>query len=228
MSGKTVTEKIHVAIVEDHGIFRKRISELLSFYEEIELGFAVESAELCLKYLKKTERLPDVILMDIELPGLSGIEAAFKIKEHYEGIDIIMFTVFEDDDRIFESIKVGASGYLLKDEPIDQVVTSILETQRGGSPISPSIARKVMSMVQDMDRKNKKPATEKEVRPFNLSPAELRILDHVIEGKTNKEIAGDIHLSPWTVKTHIRNIYKKMQVSSRAAAVRKALKRDIG
>lgn len=220
-------EKIKVAIIEDHGIFRKRLSELLSFYDEIDLVFAVENAELCLKYIEKAEDLPDVLLMDIELPGLSGIEATFQIKEKHEDIDIIMFTVFEDDERIFESIQVGATGYLLKDEPIEQVVQSIKDVKNGGSPISPSIARKLMGLVSGLKKDPNQDKEEPEVVPFDLTPAEIRILEHVIEGKSNKEIAEDVILSPWTVKTHIKNIYKKMQVNSRAAAVRLALRRNV-
>ncbi len=219
---------IKVGIIEDHKIFRKRLSELLSFYNEIQLVFSVERAEACLSYIEKGENLPDVLLMDIELPGLSGIEATFQIKEKHTEIDIIMFTVFEDDERIFESIQVGATGYLLKDEPIEQVVQAIKEVREGGAPISPTIARKLMKLVSGIDKKEIAEGDEYELVPFNLSPAEIRILEQVIEGKSNKEIAADVFLSPWTVKTHIKNIYKKMQVNSRAAAVRLALKRNIG
>jgi len=220
-------EKIKVAIIEDHKIFRKRLSELLSFYDDIELVFAVEDAELCIAYLDKMDELPDVLLMDIELPGLSGIEATFQIKEKNKDIEIIMFTVFEDDERIFESIQVGATGYLLKDEPIEQVVQSIKDVKKGGSAISPSIARKMMSMVSGLEKKKTEDEGAPEIVPFDLTPAEIRILEHVIEGKSNKEIAEDVILSPWTVKTHIKNIYKKMQVNSRAAAVRLALRRKV-
>jgi DNA-binding NarL/FixJ family response regulator len=219
---------IKVGVIEDHKIFRKRITELLSFYNEIQLVFSVEKAEACLNYLEKGENKPDVLLMDIELPGLSGIEATFQIKEEHAEIDIIMFTVFEDDERIFQSIQVGATGYLLKDEPIEQVVASIKEVRKGGAPISPTIARKLMGMVSTMEKAKDDVQEDPEVVPFNLTPAEIRILEHVIEGKTNKEIAEAVILSPWTVKTHIKNIYKKMQVNSRAAAVRLALKRSIG
>jgi DNA-binding NarL/FixJ family response regulator len=226
MTKKETRNKIRVAIVEDHGIFRKRLSELLSFYNELELVFAVENGELCQKYLDKAEELPHVILMDIELPGISGIETTFRVKEKYPEMDIIMFTVFEDDERIFESIQVGATGYLLKDEPIEHVVQSIKDVVEGGSPISPSIARKVMDLIATIKKPKNRDKTP-EVVPFDLTPAELRILEQVITGKTNNEIAEEVFLSPWTVKTHIKNIYKKMQVNSRAGAVRKALKRDI-
>lgn len=220
-------EKIKVALIEDHDIFRKRLTELLSFYDEIDLVFAVEDAELCLKYINKSDNLPDVLLMDIELPGLSGIEATFQIKEKLDDIDIIMFTVFEDDERIFESIQVGATGYLLKDEPIEQVVQSIKDVKNGGSPISPTIARKLMGLVSELKQDPVQEKKKPEVVPFELTPAEIRILEHVIKGKSNKEIAEDVILSPWTVKTHIKNIYKKMQVNSRAAAVRLALRRNV-
>lgn len=226
MESKEAGEKIKVAIVEDHDIFRKRMMELLGFYDELELVFTADSGEMCLKYLKEIEadRTPDVILMDIELPGISGIETTFQVKENLKNTDIIMFTVFEDDERLFESIQVGATGYLLKDTPIDTVVSSIKEVREGGSPITPSIARKLMGMVSKPESKEN---AEPQAVPFNLTPSEIRILEQVIDGKSNKEIAEEVFLSPWTVKTHIKNIYKKMHVNSRAAAVRLALKRDI-
>lgn len=219
-----VDQIIKVAIVEDHDIFRKRLSELLFFYKELKLVLVADSAEAYFKKLDKQieDEIPDVVLMDIELPGMNGIEATFETKRKHDSIDIIMFTVFEDDDRIFDSINVGASGYLLKDTAIDQVVESIKEIKMGGSPISPSIARRVFEMMRNV-KQNKQPAET----PFDLSPAEVKILEQVIDGKTNNEIAEAVFLSPWTVKTHIKNIYKKMHVNSRAAAVRLALKRNI-
>ncbi|WP_020403456.1 response regulator [Gracilimonas tropica] len=220
-------KKINVAVIEDHSIFRKRMSELLSFYEEVSLNFAVENAEQCIKNLDKAEVRPDVLLMDIELPGLSGIEATFQIKQSYPEIDIIMFTVFEDDERIFESIQVGATGYLLKDEPIENVVRSIREVKKGGAPISPGIARKMLGLMTSMEKGAALETEEMKAVPFDLTPAEIRILEQVVDGKTNKEIAEQVFLSPWTVKTHIKNIYKKMQVNSRAAAVRLALRRKV-
>ncbi|HCD52008.1 MAG TPA: DNA-binding response regulator [Balneolaceae bacterium] len=221
-------EIIRVSIVEDHDIFRKRLTELLHFYKHLKVVLVANSAEQFFEKLGRTaeDNFPQVILMDIELPGASGIEATFQLKEKHPEVDIIMFTVFEDDERIFESIQVGAAGYLLKDTPIDDVVNSIKEIREGGSPISPAIARKLLTMVKSGNTPDKPAAERKEV-PFDLSPAELNILEHVIDGKSNKEIAEDVFLSPWTVKTHIKNIYKKMHVNSRAAAVRLALKRNI-
>lgn len=221
---------IKVSIVEDNKIFRQRLAELLGFYEEIEQGFLVESGEMCLEYLDKLPDKPDIILMDIELPGITGIETTYRLKEKYPDTEVIMFTVFEDDERIFESIKVGASGYLLKDEGIDDVIKAIHETASGGSPISPSIARKVLQMVHGAGNKKKPGNSDRETNNiilFGLTPAEVTILKQVVSGKTNKVIAEFLHLSPWTVKTHVRNIYRKMEVNSRASAVRKALKRDI-
>ena len=219
-------EILRISIVEDHDIFRKRLGELLNFYPELKLVFASESAESFFNKLGRCKEgeEPQIILMDIELPGMSGIEATFQLKEHHPETEVIMFTVFEDDERIFESIQVGASGYLLKDTPIDDVVRSIKEISEGGSPISPSIAKKVMGMVKNG---NNIIEQEKLENPFDLTVSELKILEHVIEGKTNNKIAEDVFLSPWTIKTHIKNIYKKMHVNSRAAAVRLALKRNV-
>ncbi len=218
--------KVKVSIVEDHDIFRKRLTELLRFYDELEVVLVAESAEIFFKKLERFEdnERPDVILMDIELPGISGIEATFKLKQEFPDVEVIMFTVFEDDERIFESINVGASGYLLKDTAIDIVVNSIKEIKSGGSVISPSIAKKILEMVKNPDTREKE---IKEEVPFNLSPAELKILVQVVDGKSNKQIAEAVFLSPWTVKTHIKNIYKKMHVNSRAAAVRLALIRNV-
>jgi len=226
MENLNTVKKTRVAIVEDHDIFRKRLMELLGFYEELDLIFTAESGEACLKFMEELdeERLPEVILMDIELPGISGIETTFQIKQKHKDIDMIMFTIFEDDERLFESIQVGATGYLLKDTPIDEVVSALKEVKKGGSPITPSIARRLMGMASKPEKKGN---TNLDVVPFDLSPAELKILEQVIDGKSNKEIAEEVFLSPWTVKTHIKNIYKKMHVNSRAAAVRMAFKRDI-
>ncbi len=217
---------LKVSIVEDHDIFRKRLVELFQFYPELKVVLVAESAESFLEKMNRndSEMQPDVVLMDIELPGISGIEATFQVKQNFPNVEVIMFTVFEDDERIFESINVGASGYLLKDTAIEEVVSSIKEIHKGGSPISPSIAKKVLDMVKNPEAYQTTP--EKEV-PFDLSPAELKILQHVVDGKTNKQIAEDVFLSPWTVKTHIKNIYKKMHVNSRAAAVKLALKRNL-
>ena len=147
--------RINVAIVEDHDIFRKRLSELLYFYKELKLSLVADSAEDFFDKLERDqdEETPDVVLMDIELPGINGIEATFELKRNHPNIDIIMFTVFEDDERIFDSIQVGATGYLLKDTPIDDVVNAIKEMKDGGSPISPSIARRVFDMMRNQKEK---------------------------------------------------------------------------
>ena len=217
---------LRICIVEDHDIFRKRLSELLNFYPELNLVFSSDSAESFFSKLERFEadEIPEVVLMDIELPGISGIEATFQLKQNHPEVEVIMFTVFEDDERIFESINVGASGYLLKDTSIDTVVDSIKEIKNGGSAISPTIAKKVLEMVKNPMQRQQE---IKEEVPFDLSPAELKILEQVVEGKTNNQIAEAVFLSPWTVKTHIKNIYKKMHVNSRAAAVRLALKRNV-
>lgn len=223
---ETNTHPLRVSIVEDHDIFRKRLTELLGFYDELKVVLVADSAETFLNRIEhmNEQESPQVVLMDIELPGISGIEATYQLGMKFPDMNVIMFTVFEDDERIFDSIQVGASGYLLKDTPIETVVESIREITQGGSPISPTIARKVLGMMKSADRPHTK--EEQEV-PFDLTPSERNILDEVVKGKTNKEIAEEVHLSPWTVKTHIRNIYRKMQVNTRAAAVRLAINRKI-
>lgn len=224
-----MTEKLRIGIVEDHAIFRKRLIELLSFYDNLEVTIASDHGQGFLDRLEqaRTNEIPHIVLMDIELPGISGIDTTIKTKEQFPEMDVIMFTVFEDDERIFDSIKAGACGYLLKDTGIDEVVQALFETRKGGSPITPSIARKLMGIVQQVNKQDAGIEEDTSEAPFELSPGELRILELVVEGKSNKVIAENLFLSQWTVKTHIRNIYKKMQVSSRASAVRLAMKRDL-
>jgi len=171
---------------------------------------------------------PEIILMDIELPGISGIETTCLIKEMYDQIEILMFTVFEDNDNIFSSIKAGASGYLLKDTPVSDIVIAIRELKSGGAPISPAVAKKILQMVNLSDVTPSKSINDHNGPiPFNLTNRELEILKNVVKGKTNSEIGTILFLSPWTIKTHIKNIYKKMHVSSRAEVTHLAIKRNL-
>lgn len=163
--------------------------------------------------------------MDIELPGLSGIETTSLVKARHEDIGILMFTVFEDDDRIFASIKAGASGYLLKDEPVEVIVQSLRELYKGGAPMSPLIARKLLNLVRDDATRIR--SEETTITPFDLSSRELQILQHLVDGKTNIEIGEALYLSPWTIKTHIKNIYRKMHVNSRAEVTHMAIRQNL-
>jgi DNA-binding NarL/FixJ family response regulator len=216
-------EKTRLAIVEDNHTLRQRLVEHLKFYEGLDVVLAVGSGEALMDILKDRSlgQMPEVILMDIELPGISGIEATARVKALHPGIDILMHTVFEDTERLFESVRVGASGYLLKDEPTDKVVEAVEQLKGGGAPMSPTMARKMLGFIRLQS------ATPTREESFDLSDRELDILQLLVDGLNYKEIGDKLFISPQTVRSHIKNIYKKMHVHSRAEAVRVALKKRL-
>ncbi len=204
---------ITVMIVEDDKRTREMYVDTLQTTDDIECIGAYESAEDALKGLERD--IPAVLLMDIGLPGMSGIEAAQKIKEEYPTIEILMLTVYDDDEKIFNSICAGASGYILKNAKKEKLIESI----RGilhGAPMSPLIARRLLNLIRE------KTAPKNEL--LALSPREHKILELLVEGLSEKKIGETLFISPYTVHTHIKNIYAKLHVHSRAAAISKAIK----
>lgn len=216
--------KIKLAIVEDSKILQDRFTENFDLDGSFKVVGKFSNGESILTWLNETtrEKLPDIILMDIEMPKKTGIEATLEIKQKYPDLDIMMLTVFEDDNKIFNSIQAGASGYMLKDEPFETIIESIKELYDGGAPISRSIARKVLSLLQV---KHDKPGDKKNNNDpeLILSTRELELLDGLVNGGSYTSIAKELFISPHTVKTHIKNIYKKLHVHNRAEAVRARL-----
>lgn len=216
--------KIKIGIIEDQETVRRNLTKRFGFFDDIEIIFSVSCGEDAIKYLEKCAPrfYPDILLMDIELPGISGIEATAHIKNLYPTIDIMMQTVFKDNDRIFKSIQAGASGYLLKDDPIEKYVEAIKDLKDGGAPISASVAAKILQQVRTQDSKNL--ATRDDlVSKFEITNRELDILNCIIKDYTEQQIAEELFISPHTVRTHVKNIYKKLHVHSRVAAVKIAL-----
>lgn len=164
--------------------------------------------------------VPDVVLMDIEMPGMNGIEAVKLIKQHFPGVQILMQTMFDDDDYIFEAICSGASGYILKTTPPLGYTEAIKNVHAGGSPMSPSIARKVFELFKT------NLASQVDVN-YNLTDKEKEILQNLVKGKSYKMIAEEMSISTETVKTHMKNIYTKLHVNSNTEAVVKAIKDKI-
>ena len=162
---------------------------------------------------QKTE--PDIVLMDIGLPSINGIEGVRTVKSNFENIQVIMFTVFEDDEKIFEAIRSGASGYLLKKIPPEEILEAIKELHEGGAPMSPSIARKVIQAFQV------KPSTVLE--DHQLTAREKEILFALVDGLSYKKIAEKYFVSIHTVRSHISSIYEKLHVNSKSQAVAKVL-----
>ena len=206
---------IRVSLVEDDCQVREGLRLLIDNSKTCQCVGAFDSAEEALAKLPALAA--DVVLMDIHLPGLSGIECIRRLKQTQPQLQIMMLTVFEDHDRIFHSLEAGASGYLLKQTPPEKLLEAIGELHLGGSPMSTQIARRVVEVFQ-------KPATAKNSLP-NLSPRETEILALLGKGYLYKEIASRLGISTETVRTHIHNTYEKLHVRTRTEAVMKAFGR---
>jgi len=207
-----------VGIVEDNKKIRDLIQRYLDMQDGLSCPVAVDSVEDMLDYLEE-HPLPDVILMDIQLPGMSGIKGISLIKEEYEDIDIIMLTVYHDSHKIFNALRAGASGYLLKHTSLPEIKESILKLLDGGAPMSPQIARKVISHFQEN--------APKKNADSDLTPREHDIVNGLVDGLSYKMIADRYDISIDTVRAHIRNIYKKLHVNSKAEVIAKSLKGEI-
>ena len=204
---------IKVSIVEDNDQIREGLSVLINGSTGFQCVATYPTAESALKYLPAHK--PDVVLMDIHLPGMSGIECVRALKRLLPDLQIMMLTIYEDDDNVFKSLVAGASGYVLKKTPPSELMDAISDLHHGGSPMSDRIARKVVQAFQRMETSSRE--TE------NLTERESEILSYVAKGYHDKEIAEKLFLSPETVRTHLRNIYKKLHVRSRTEATLKYL-----
>lgn len=202
-------QDIHIAIVEDDDLIRESLQLIINGTP----GFAAEhSFSSGDDFLKSGSiKMHDVILMDIKMPGISGIECVQVLRERGIETPVLMLTIQEEDESIFQSLQAGATGYLIKNTPPSELLKSIEEMHKGGAPISPSIARKVVAFFHP----NK-------TNP--LSEREIEVLNKLCQGENNKAIAEALFVSVNTVKAHIKSIYQKLHVNSRGAAVSKAIK----
>jgi DNA-binding NarL/FixJ family response regulator len=205
---------IRVAIIEDQRVLREGIGFLLDSTEGFRCAGCFGSMEEALK--KIADDLPDVVLVDIQLPGMSGIEGIRLLKDRWPRLQLIMLTVYEDDEKIFKALCAGASGYLLKRTPPARLMESLKEVASGGAPMSPEVARRVISLFKD-------------VRPpdhadYRLTPHEVRLLRMLVEGHSYKTAAASLGCSVNTIGTHMRSVYKKLRVHSKSEAVSKALR----
>ncbi len=209
--------KIRVVIFDDNALLRDSISLLIGDTDNLEL---VGSFPNC-KQLKDniTESNPHVVVMDIDMPGINGIEGVVLIRKFFPDIHILMQTVFDDDDRIFSALKAGASGYILKNAGSAKLLDAIVEVHNGGAPMSPSVAKKVLNQFQ-----SGKPDSEED---FNLSAREREVLGLLVKGKSYKMIADELCISYDTVRAHMKKIYEKLHVSSMTEAVAKAINKNI-
>ncbi|MCC5913802.1 MAG: response regulator transcription factor [Balneolaceae bacterium] len=209
---------INIGIVEDNVKIRNLIQRYLDMQDNMKCKAAMDSVEEMLDYLKKYDA-PDVLLMDIQLPGMSGIEGITIIKKEYPDIEILMLTVYHDSHKIFDSLMAGASGYLLKHTSLPEIKEAIEDLKSGGAPMSPQIARKVIQHFN-------KPVPD--IKPENeLTPREQDIVNGLVDGLSYKMIADRYDISIDTVRAHIRNIYKKLHVNSKAEVIAKSLRGEI-
>lgn len=199
---------IHVALIEDNAQYRTAISIILQLNENLKLIHKMEDCKemIALFELQK----PDVVLMDIDLPGINGIQGVWEIKKKWGDIKVLMLTVFEDNEKIFGAIKAGANGYLLKKDSPQKILDSIEAVAKGESPMNGMIASKVLDYFQQTQQSNST------LYQSNLTEREKEILLLLMKGSSYKEIAAHIFISVETLNSHIKNIYRKLNVHSRS------------
>jgi DNA-binding NarL/FixJ family response regulator len=218
MSAKSAPARsISVWLIEDNHSFRHTVVKVLKEVEDLDCARHFANSEEALEELSRGGA-PDVILLDVELPGLNGLEAVKQIRFIAPSTRVIMLTVFDDHDKIFKAICAGASGYLLKTSPVEKIIESIREAQAGGAPMTPRVARSVL----DMFTRISSPRED-----YGLTSREQKILELMTQGLIKKEIADHLSLSYHSVDTHLRNIYTKLHVHTRTGAVSKALKEKL-
>ncbi len=206
------SQQKRIIIIEDNDVVRDGFKLLISSLSNHEVVGTYESCEEALKNIKKIN--PDVVLMDIELPGMNGIEGTRIIKKSFPEIEILVITVHDDNDLVFQALVAGASGYITKNAPHNKILDAISEVSKGGAPMSSKIARMV---VESFQRNQNSP----------LSPRETEVLELLAEGKSYSVIADELFIHKETVKSHIKNIYYKLQVNSKAAAIEIAKKNKL-
>lgn len=209
-----LTEDLTVWLVEDDALFRETVEKLLGGADGIACPHAFGTCEEALDALEHASA-PEVVLMDIGLPGMSGIDGIRGVRARSPASHIVMLTVHEDNDRIFEALCAGASGYLLKPSSGPQIVEAVRAARRGGAPINPKIARKVLDLFTDL-------AVPR--GDYGLTEREREVLECLVSGQTKQQIADDLFVSYHTVDMHVRNIYAKLHVHSRSGAVARALR----
>jgi DNA-binding NarL/FixJ family response regulator len=204
---------IHVAIVEDDAFIREGLADLIGSAEGFSCTSTFSSMEQALAQIDRNP--PDIVLVDIGLPQMSGIEGTRRLRQKYPKLLCLVLTVYEDDERIFDALCAGACGYLLKKTPSERLLESIRDAMQGGSPISPEVAHHVIQLFQMLQ-------PEKEME--RLTPYELRVLKLLAEGNSYSTAAKKLGISVNTIRFHIRNIYEKLHVHSKSEAVAKALR----
>lgn len=207
-----------ILLIEDNNLFRNTLADFINKSKEFECRNSYTSCEDALKEIEDKDLAPDIILLDIGLPGMNGVEGINQLKKITPTSKIIMLTIQDDDENIFKAICNGASGYLLKDSSSEKIIESLSDVLNGGAPMNSSIAARVLKMFKEY------------IPPqgdYNLTQREKEILKFLVEGFSKKQIGEKLFLSYHTIDSHIRNIYEKLEVHSGSGAVAKALKENL-
>lgn len=216
-------EELDVWVVEDSAMLRGALAELIDNQPDMRCGLAADCCEDFLAALD-SGGVPDVVLMDIGLPDRSGIEGVARLHSLSPTSKVIILTIHAEDDKVFEAICAGATGYLLKPSPPDRIAAAIREAQAGASPINAYIARKMLAMFTRLAPRASSDAAD---GSYGLTGREREILQHLVDGLTMLQIATELDLSYHTIGNHLRNIYRKLHVTSRSRAVAKALREEL-
>lgn len=203
-------------IIEDDEQFSTKLAEIINISENFNCTNIFQACEPALKILEVSDP-PDLILIDLGLPGMGGTDGILKIRQIVPQVIIVVLTVFEDTDNILKSISNGASGYLLKGSSLDEIIDSLKLIYSGGAPINPQIAKKILDVFKQSNSQN----------DYGLTPREKEVLVHLVDGLLKKQIADKMSITFHTVDKHLRSIYSKLQVPSRSQAVSKAIKEKL-
>lgn len=213
---------IKLAILDDQRLMRIGISDKLKQAGDMTVLFMAENGAVFLEEMKvrKPEEYPDIVLMDIDMPELNGIETVSRARPLYPSVEFIMLTVFDDEDKIFEAIRAGATGYLLKDETATRLLAAVREVQEHKAvPFSPVIARKALQLFSRL-----KPEQQGDTSENPLSDREMEVLNGLVNGQDYKLIANSMYVSPNTIRNHIASIYRKLHVTNKVEAVKIAIR----
>ncbi|HEY3997262.1 MAG TPA: response regulator transcription factor [Candidatus Xenobia bacterium] len=216
-------EKIRILVVDDHTLVREGFARMLDLSPDLEVVGQAPSAKDALELVTRLN--PDIVLMDINLPGMNGIEATRIIKTEHPDVEVIILSMYDEEQYVLESVKAGATGYVLKDISPDDLLRAVKTVHHGGSMIQPSLARKVLREFANLAREAPVPGRAALLR--ELSEREMEVLHFVADGKSNREIAEAMTISEKTVKAHLRTIFRKLEVTDRAQAVAYAMRKGL-
>jgi len=216
-------EKIKIFLVDDHHLVREGFAKMLELEPDMEVVGQAAEAKEAIALIKKVN--PDIVLMDIRLPGMSGLEATRRIKEEISKVEVIILSMYNEEEYLFEAIKAGASGYVLKDISKEDLTRAIRIVHSGESLIQPSLAKKVLKEFAHLAGDSSGEHGRTPVR--GLSEREVEVLQSVSNGNSNKQIADLLKISETTVKAHLRSIFRKLEVSDRAQAVAYAMRKGL-